>query len=49
MNAIRGIKIIMVIACVLFGAFVIYGFFTDCPNTTGYFFCSESERRFLRQ
>lgn len=49
MNTIKGVKIILVLACVLFVVFVIYGFVTDCPNTAGYFYCSESERRFLRQ
>jgi hypothetical protein len=49
MNVIKGMKMIIVIACFLFGGFVVYGLVTDCPNTAGYFFCSESERRFLRQ
>jgi hypothetical protein len=49
MNTIKGVKVILALVCVLFGAFLIYGFVTDCPNTAGYFFCSESERRFLQQ
>lgn len=49
MNTIKGVKVILGLVCVLFGAVVIYGFVTDCPDTAGYFFCSESERRFLQQ
>lgn len=49
MNAIRGVKMVLAVLCILFFAFVIYGFTTDCPDTAGYFFCSDSERRFLQQ
>jgi hypothetical protein len=49
MSATKGVKIVLALLCILFFAFVIYGVVTDCPNTAGYFFCSESERRFLQQ
>lgn len=49
MNSVKGMKVILGLVCVLVGAFVIYGFVTDCPNTAGYFFCSKSERQFLQQ
>ena len=49
MNAIRGVKMLLALLGILFFAFVIYGLITDCPNTAGYFYCSDSERRFLQQ
>ncbi|MDO8345092.1 MAG: hypothetical protein Q7T48_17960 [Cellvibrio sp.] len=49
MSTIKGVKVLLAVLCILFFAFVIYGFVTDCPNTAGYFFCSDSERRFLQQ
>lgn len=49
MGTIKGIKALLAVLCILFFAFVIYGFVTDCPDTAGYFFCSDSERRFLQQ
>lgn len=44
----KGLRAILAVFALGFVAFVIYGFVTDCPNTAGYFFCSESERRDLR-
>lgn len=49
MSAIKGVKVLLAVLCILFFAFVIYGFITDCPDTAGYFFCSDSERQFLQQ
>ncbi|HSC68375.1 MAG TPA: hypothetical protein VLC79_11815 [Cellvibrio sp.] len=49
MSIPRGLKAALAIMGLLFLAFLVYGFTTDCPNTAGYFFCSESERRDLRQ
>lgn len=49
MNTIKGVKIVLAVVCILFSTFLIYGFITDCPNTAGYFFCSDSERDFLQQ
>lgn len=49
MTLTKGVKIALALLCVLFFAFVVYGFVTDCPHTAGYFFCSDSERRFLQQ
>jgi len=47
MHLTKGVKIVLAVVGVLFLAFVIYGLATDCPNTAGYFFCSESEREHL--
>lgn len=49
MNLTKSVKMALTVAGILFVAVVIYGLVTDCPNTSGYFFCSESERRFLQQ
>lgn len=48
MSSIKGVKVVLAVVCILFGALLIYGFVTDCPNTAGYFFCSDSERNFLQ-
>jgi|GEM_PF-1117406 len=45
----KGVRIILAVLVLGFVAFVIYGLITDCPDTAGYFFCSESERRDLRE
>lgn len=49
MNITKRVKIVLALLCILFIAFVIYGFVTDCPDTAGYFFCSESEREYIQQ
>ncbi len=49
MNIPKELKIALVALAIIFSGFVIYGLVTDCPNTAGYFFCSESERRDLRE
>lgn len=49
MNLTKGVKIVLILLGVIFVTFVIYGLITDCPNTAGYFFCSESEREYIRQ
>jgi hypothetical protein len=49
MKMTKGVKTVLVLLCVLFFAFVIYGLITDCPDTAGYFFCSKSEREYLQQ
>lgn len=48
MNIPKEVKIVLASLGIIFLAFVAYGLVTDCPNTAGYFFCSESERRDLR-
>ncbi|MEN0039401.1 MAG: hypothetical protein AAGC78_20165 [Cellvibrio sp.] len=47
-NRPKGIKLVFALVGILFLAFVAYGLATDCPNTAGYFFCSDSEQRVLR-
>ncbi len=49
MNITKRVKIVLALLCILLFAFVIYGFVTDCPDTAGYFFCSESEREYIQQ
>jgi hypothetical protein len=49
MNLTKSVKMALAVGGILFIAVVIYGLVTDCPNTSGYFFCSEPERRFLQQ
>lgn len=48
MSIPKGLRVILSVLALVFVAVVIYGLITDCPNTAGYFFCSESERRDLR-
>ena len=48
MNLTKGVKMMLAFLCIVFFAFVIYGLITDCPKTTGYFFCSDSEREYLQ-
>jgi hypothetical protein len=47
-NISKEVKLTLGLVAIVIAGFVIYGFVTDCPNTSGYFFCSESERRDLR-
>lgn len=49
MSLTKGVKVVLIFLSVVFVAVVIYGVITDCPNTAGYFFCSESESGYLRQ
>ncbi len=49
MNVPKEVKLVLGGLALLIVGFVAYGLVTDCPNTSGYFFCSESERRDLRQ
>jgi hypothetical protein len=49
MNLTKSVKMVLAVGSIVFVAVVIYGLTTDCPDTSGYFFCSESERRFLQQ
>ncbi len=48
MNLTKRVKIVLALLGMLFFAFVIYGWVTDCPDTAGYFFCSKSEREYLQ-
>lgn len=48
MKMTKGVKIVLSLVALLFIVFVVYGLKTDCPNTAGYFFCSDSERRDLQ-
>lgn len=48
MSLTKGVKFVLILLSVFFVAFVIFGVITDCPDTAGYFFCSESERDYLR-
>lgn len=49
MSLTKKVKIVLMLLGIALIIFVVYGLITDCPNTAGYFFCSESEREFIRQ